>query len=104
GVAVFDHNVFPFYVPDVPKPLAKCLDKPSRVFGIAAHGHISDPRDFLRLLRLSERAKRQEHSAKRKPKESFCHEFPPVLPFALCALCSFTESPCPPALEPTVES
>ncbi len=50
---------------------------------------MSDPRDFSRLLRLSERAKRKEHGAKAKTKEVFPHELFPLL-FALCPMLCVT--------------
>jgi hypothetical protein len=47
-----------------------------------------DPRNLCRLLRLSERAKRKEPSAKRNTDDVTSHEFLPLFTFALCGFSS----------------
>ena len=66
-------DVFSLSVAKITKTLAECLVAVSNE-GSGDCGHITYPRDFLRLLRLNRNARRKEHSAKRKGNDLF-HRF-----------------------------
>jgi hypothetical protein len=75
-VTILNQNVFPLSITNLPKRLTEYLHPRPGPIEIAITGDKSDPRHFLRLLRLDWKAKRTEHGAKRKTVEVSSHEFP----------------------------
>src|ERR1051325_3999744 len=86
------HSIRMFFPSTYPnsQTLPKCLDADGDS-GRRVTTQVSNPKDFHWLLRLSGKAKRKEHRAKRKTNDLPSHES--SILFALGALLSLTESP-----------
>ena len=76
SVAILNLDVFPLDVTEIAQPLAECLDIRCGSVGSTRGCQISDPRDFLWVLRVSEGNRSQQDSCEYPDRNFPFHDFP----------------------------
>jgi len=72
--SILNDSVLSLHIAKLAQTLPECLDA-GRLTVRRGTSQITNPRDLRWLLRLGERAKRKEHSAKSKDRDFFLHVF-----------------------------